>query len=182
MQARPRTFQSTRPRGARLGFRVIGRLFGQVSIHAPAWGATKKSRVLSERKPVSIHAPAWGATRTSLAYGFCFDVSIHAPAWGATSYWTRAGCPLRSFNPRARVGRDDYQISPSHGGPVSIHAPAWGATGGFYYWWPGWHVSIHAPAWGAIQIARRQKEKDQFQSTRPRGARHLWHNVYPIHG
>ena len=35
-----------------------------------------------------------------------YTVSIHAPAWGATSK-ARATVPLwDSFNPRARVGRD----------------------------------------------------------------------------
>ena len=33
-------FQSTRPRGARLRFYMIGRCMYDVSIHAPAWGAT----------------------------------------------------------------------------------------------------------------------------------------------
>ena len=33
-----------------------------VSIHAPAWGATIRSSVCRSRSPVSIHAPAWGAT------------------------------------------------------------------------------------------------------------------------
>ena len=33
---------------------------------------------------VSIHAPAWGATRVDFAQGLLDLVSIHAPAWGAT--------------------------------------------------------------------------------------------------
>ena len=33
-----------------------------VSIHAPAWGATKQQKMLDAQKAVSIHAPAWGAT------------------------------------------------------------------------------------------------------------------------
>ena len=33
---------------------------------------------------VSIHAPAWGATYTEFRQGFHLYVSIHAPAWGAT--------------------------------------------------------------------------------------------------
>ena len=76
-------FQSTRPRGARLGrvsvqsFSVcfnpraragatVGQffvgLFGEVSIHAPARGATRKLRLGSQTRLVSIHAPARGAT------------------------------------------------------------------------------------------------------------------------
>ena len=34
----------------------------QVSIHAPAWGATDKFLSISAKYGVSIHAPAWGAT------------------------------------------------------------------------------------------------------------------------
>jgi len=36
---------------------------------------------------------------------------------------------MKSFNPRARVGRDEYRIVPRNNEfIVSIHAPAWGAT------------------------------------------------------
>ena len=34
---------------------------------------------------VSIHAPAWGATRMGGEGGGGMSVSIHAPAWGATA-------------------------------------------------------------------------------------------------
>ena len=33
-----------------------------VSIHAPAWGATKPKGATFQKDYVSIHAPAWGAT------------------------------------------------------------------------------------------------------------------------
>ena len=35
---------------------------GGISIHAPAWGATRAPGQASERGLISIHAPAWGAT------------------------------------------------------------------------------------------------------------------------
>ena len=57
-----------------------------VSIHAPAWGATFLFGAIWTEELVSIHAPAWGATWPE---DTCFcrcDVSIHAPAWGATAY------------------------------------------------------------------------------------------------
>src|SRR5437660_77944 len=58
----------------------------------------------------------------------------------------------RSFNPRARMGRDFAVSGKRPRGAVSIHAPAWGAT-----WRIGCPVdvilgvSIHAPAWGATR-------------------------------
>ncbi len=77
-----------------------------VSIHAPAWGATRprwrrrcqshrfnsRSRMGSDppvafdvdHVGVSIHAPAWGATPRKHLVGAFAVVSIHAPAWGAT--------------------------------------------------------------------------------------------------
>ena len=40
---------------------------------------------------ISIHAPAWGATRSGCANYSNPDISIHAPAWGATSKMGRMG-------------------------------------------------------------------------------------------
>ena len=119
-------FQFTRPRGARppgrrrrraarcfnsrarVGRDVVGRHDGAVSvvsIHAPAWGATHDDKPALWKCRVSIHAPAWGATPMLCAGGDPVRVSIHAPAWGATPARRRAG-RWRSFNSRARVGRD----------------------------------------------------------------------------
>ena len=33
-----------------------------ISIHAPAWGATRGRVAIHAGKKISIHAPAWGAT------------------------------------------------------------------------------------------------------------------------
>ena len=123
-------FQSTRPRGARPPNDFIELGNSSVSIHAPAWGATRLTAQRVAVVDVSIHAPAWGATgvKRRVCDGVGFQstrprgarrrcrkwrllrwlVSIHAPAWGATIFDVRVAPPF----------------------PVSIHAPAWGATGG----------------------------------------------------
>ena len=79
---------------------------------------------------VSIHAPAWGATEDGLKAARDVLVSIHAPAWGATAPPKRPPLAPLSFNSRSRMGSDPArpppQNRPMH---VSIHAPAWGATG-----------------------------------------------------
>ena len=78
-----------------------------VSIHAPAGGAT---RTLKPRKTigtcVSIHAPAGGATVPRIGMLAYCTVSIHAPAGGATMTRPLRRLMPRSFNPRARGGRD----------------------------------------------------------------------------
>ena len=87
------------------GFILVG---CGVSIHAPAWGATVKVPTTESLQIVSIHAPAWGATLPGNPHGKGWIVSIHAPAWGATGL---SSCPKRCtvcFNPRSRVGSDDY--------------------------------------------------------------------------
>ena len=55
------------------------------------------------------------------------------------------------FNPRAHVGRDSYSSSTQQDLQVSIHAPTWGAT-------------ADAAAFAEFLV---------FQSTRPRGARRV---------
>ena len=193
----PAAFQSTRPRGARPS--------GTKAPPTAAFGFNPRARVGRDamhldrrlRKVVSIHAPAWGATRGRAVDRQGLKVSIHAPAWGATrirrlrqhlrprfnprarvgrdlSRLLRRGCMLsfqstrprgarpplprapkgatQRFNPRARVGRDDDQAHGDRSQQVSIHAPAWGATGGIAHGFGQGEVSIHAPAWGATSM------------------------------
>ena len=99
-------FQSTRPRGARRSDLLAPVVAFCVSIHAPAWGATKIKGGATRPRRVSIHAPAWGATNFCEDIQVIFSVSIHAPAWGATNPPTGELYSSQSFNPRARVGRD----------------------------------------------------------------------------
>ena len=104
------SFQSTRPRRARLQimFGVCGGC--AVSIHAPAKGATRWC--WRPRSP----PPKFQSTRprrarlgrvAPLREGQA--VSIHAPAKGATSRAARCG-RSRRFNPRAREGRDSSSV------------------------------------------------------------------------
>ncbi len=163
------SFQSTRPRGARLpiSMRCIfstsfnprargGRdfrsrcvvFFLQVSIHAPAGGATlplccatkpnrfqstrpRGARLFLDAGVISVTMfqstrprGARRARRTALVAG---SVSIHAPAGGATNAVDRRR-PGVGFNPRARGGRDRSTRIHSTMPTVSIHAPAGGAT------------------------------------------------------
>src|SRR5690606_11160680 len=140
-------FQSTRPRGARPGqprdqirpenVSIHAPAWGAtgmpwtapayddvVSIHAPAWGATAAADSVRQARGASIHAPAWGATGRSPEGRRETDVSIHAPAWGATRVRRARHRCRQCFNPRARVGRDAFApINYKRWGGVSIHAP-----------------------------------------------------------
>ena len=57
----------------------------QISIHAPARGATYRSTVTEETPTISIHAPARGATAVRVVLHASVVISIHAPARGATA-------------------------------------------------------------------------------------------------
>ena len=101
----PRSFQSTRPRGARPTTNRM-RVVKAVSIHAPTRGATVDCSSASKRRDVSIHAPTRGAT-------------LRCHAW-CMNY--------QRFNPRAHAGRDDRDARYGRLRIVSIHAPTRGAT------------------------------------------------------
>ena len=142
-----------------------------VSTHAPAWGATCRPAMTRAGSDcfnprarmgrddgleqthvgqwVSTHAPAWGATSQAQPAHRADHVSTHAPAWGATWLFPLSGQPRLCFNPRARMGRDVVILSPVNAKLVSTHAPAWGAT------------------YKLIDTEHQQ----QFQPTRPHGAR-----------
>ena len=55
-----------------------------ISIHAPARGATQRLRDQVRASLISIHAPARGATRAEPLFPPVLHISIHAPARGAT--------------------------------------------------------------------------------------------------
>ena len=78
---------------------------------------------------ISIHAPARGATCTPHPPLYNCPISIHAPARGAT---TAGRCPDLNgvdFNPRSREGSDAApQIAEYDDTTISIHAPTRGAT------------------------------------------------------
>ena len=185
-------FQSTLPRGER---QILPAGSGRLYSFNP------RSRVGSDlykqnhfkKLNVSIHAPAWGATGQGMSFPDLGVVSIHAPAWGATgAHWARNNPP--SFNPRSRVGSDslgllmlrsyplfqstlprgerladaeDYGYAVcgfnprSRVGSDSILATKSGTP----------EVSIHAPAWGATGASAPRLPRGEFQSTLPRGER-----------
>ena len=60
---------------------------------------------------VSIHAPAGGATLIPRRFKTEQNVSIHAPAGGATEYSPKGRYHHHGFNPRARGGRDAFDLS-----------------------------------------------------------------------
>ncbi len=166
-------FQSTLPRGERQAhaYRRVARL--DVSIHAPARGATVVPALIGQDGVVSIHAPARGATRQ--------------PHGGRHA--------LRGFNPRSRAGSDGGRVArgeragafqstlPRGERPklidfyndylaVSIHAPARGATITMKLSAASIVVSIHAPARGAtVPLSPSLWSVSKFQSTLPRGER-----------
>ena len=123
-----------------------------VSIHAPAWGATARRQavVVVGVDHVSIHAPAWGATLRAGDSRFTIHVSIHAPAWGATINI----CQLAYI----------YQ--------VSIHAPAWGATLSRFQYLMGLLLfQFTLPRGERHQITALRNPTKMFQFTLPRGER-----------
>ena len=193
----PREFQSTHPRGVRhLIFRLSPRR-SRVSIHAPAWGATRwmlyalsGGTLFQSTHPRGVRpAGPQGAAR-------CPQVSIHAPAWGATrtrgqsrvlevgfqsthprGVRRRNGKAIQAdfrFNPRTRVGCDGYwcERNPGSSSRFNPRTRVGCDENGESYYAMECPVSIHAPAWGAtavIMVARIGVI--EFQSTHPRGVR-----------
>ena len=144
-------FQSTRPHGARQKQQQPTSPTYEVSIHAPAWGATSMTCHARYACCVSIHAPAWGATSNEYMARGSELVSIHAPAWGATPNERRVSHWRLFQSTRPHGARHVLPMYRS----VTIY------------------VSIHAPAWGATFRPARLPGGSMFQSTRPHGARRV---------
>ena len=140
------------------------------SIHAPTGGATDLAVHLrtiagfqftrprgarptsaSSRRgpPVSIHAPTGGATRRACAAGAPSAFQFTRPRGARPQSGWVVDKPEARFNSRAHGGRDRKNGGANETEGVSIHAPTGGATG----------------------VKECVGDRQEFQFTRPRGAR-----------
>ena len=77
-----------------------------VSIHAPAWGATRITRRGIRKQRFQFTLPRGERLADNRNLRDELYVSIHAPAWGATALAAGEGDDRKSFNSRSRVGSD----------------------------------------------------------------------------
>ena len=142
-------FQSTRPRGAR------------------------PTRILRDDilQSVSIHAPARGATGLQIGDHPDDQFQSTRPRGARPTRFTLKHSRNLFQSTRPRGARPRQSAFPCRPFPVSIHAPARGATCGNCIDRFGFLVSIHAPARGATCEGPDADGGQEFQSTRPRGAR-----------
>ena len=143
-------FQSTHPRGVRHSGKGLVQGLLDVSIHAPAWGATNLPNHPREDDRVSIHAPAWGATSTAF-------LSL-----------LKNNC----FNPRTRVGCDE-SFTQVHGVPDAFQSThPRGVRLKAFWMYPRLKMfqSTHPRGVRPTRIATMNTEA-MFQSTHPRGVR-----------
>ena len=98
-------FQSTLPRRERrmrAEEQNAFRDFNPRSREGSDTGEQPKARISN----ISIHAPAKGATSVALPLLLCYIISIHAPAKGATPADEDGSSLDTYFNPRSREGSD----------------------------------------------------------------------------
>ena len=121
-------FQSTPPRRGRPAHKSNQSKWRDISIHAPAQGATFLFRRTQKREPEFQSTPPRRGRRKP-----------------------RRGCSrTTNFNPRPRAGGDGNLVSIIRDNKgISIHAPAQGATSGESREDNRPAISIHAPAQGA---------------------------------
>ena len=144
-----------------------------ISIHAPAKGATLWCHRISFPLYISIHAPAKGATSHRALWHLSADISIHAPAKGATRVAAQRKQRAGDFNPRSREG-SDQRARPTAERPTPFQSTL-----------PRRERPVTKSAWRttlAFQstLPRRERpsrlvrktEPTVFQSTLPRRERH----------
>ena len=142
-------FQFTPPRGGRRVEQDVQARGNQISIQAPAWGATSARAKLAAAYGVFQFTPPRGGRRRDLGGWACDGGFQFTPRVGATPTTKDGGTERLYFNSRPpRGGRPrSYRIQGEQT-TISIHAPAWGRPDRIAVS-AAHHISIHAPAWGA---------------------------------
>ena len=144
-----RSFQSTRPRGARL--LRLPTATSPYNFNPRAHEGRDAGGLVEDKKmAISIHAPTRGATNVSRLRRVRYAISIHAPTRGATRLIGSSAIEFWYFNPRAHEGRDRR---------------AW-CTRGFCA-----HFNPRAHEGRDLNLDFASIRQFTFQSTRPRGAR-----------
>ena len=142
---------------------------GNISIHAPAQGATSIFLSITIREKYFNPRSRTGSDGAPVPFAWIGKISIHAPAQGATVILGPNKRQLGNFNPRSRTGSDPeswgntdavekfqstlpHRERPSVGRPAPIRAC----------------ISIHAPAQGAtFAVLQSLRSAPVFQSTLP---------------
>ena len=166
-----------------------------VSIHAPARGATRGRNFWTSDRPgfdprpraggdapmvvtgrvVMFRStpPRGGRPDRSMVLRAYLSVSIHAPARGATLARYRRSPRSRRFDPRPRAGGDTAEPAVAPTSPSFDPRPrAGGDLRPMQRMIASGHVSIHAPARGATSARHHTPSMlAMFRSTPPRGGR-----------
>ena len=121
---------------------------------------------------VSIHAPARGATKFQRLQFPNVEFQSTRPR-GARLHAVCGCVSIKRFNPRAREGRDEPRESDANNNPVSIHAPARGATTRIRKSRQVLRFQSTRPRGARPALSLHIHLSSLFQSTRPRGARRL---------
>ena len=177
---RDKEFQFTRPREARLCCQVCRQVVRQVSIHAPARGATLTAENFSVVVTFQFTRPR-GARQIPADVVDAADEFQFTRPRGARRSASSGSSRTCSFNSRAREGRDAFNMLLEDLEWVSIHEPARGATKDARI--------LFRPKAGFNSRAREGRDAipapdlspyATFQFTRPRGARPYGHGGPPL--
>ena len=104
-------FQSTLPRGERLSSLLYASLIPYFNPRSREGSDHPRSNNHHRTFEISIHAPARGATDKRELTDQVYRISIHAPAKGATMFSTSVSSKDSYFNPRSREGSDPVSSS-----------------------------------------------------------------------
>ena len=133
-------------------------------------------------RPVSIHAPAWGATRTcSALYKFDLWFQSTHPRGVRRPSGPYPGCDRRFQSTHPRGVRRGHGSKAMPGCHVSIHAPAWGATCCLALASEGWKRTFQFTHPRGVRPAKPVpllKELLEFQFTHPRGVRRRFQRTH----
>ena len=169
-----RKFQSTPPRGRRRTSQPAAARRPGFNPRPRVGGDLVAVKLATAPQSVSIHAPAWEATDVEDEFYTLREFQSTPPRGRRRLTYKRdtTGNAFQSTPPR---GRRRGALLGQHlmDRQVSIHAPAWEATFAQLITHHYSTVSIHAPAWEATRVGDGIRRRLLFQSTPPRGRRHL---------
>ena len=153
--------------------RTLTRFINFISIHVPTRGTTVFSPFAIPDFYISIHVPTRGTTMTVMLWECTAKFQSTSPRGGRLFisyfiwiiYFISIHVPTRGTT--FHIHNDKCE------NPISIHVPTRGTTAITVPLYLDGRISIHVPTRGTTWTGMRMSWTQRFQSTSPRGGRHL---------
>ena len=147
-----------------------GNVVANISTHTLTWSVTETMTGFMTAKTISTHTLTWSVTPLiKIYFAYCINFNSHAHVERDLMTDTLIG-EEEDFNSHAHVERDGIAFAMAEQWGISTHTLTWSVTAVSLCVFHSNVISTHTLTWSVTVTECPQRNANQFQLTRSRGA------------